>query len=798
MNTAGAWVRTLALVAIGSHTLGCSAGLDAGETTASEGEATATYDNVAKPIPTAFLSKKMNATLSNGDAPGNHCCTGTSASGYSCTNNCADSNGLITSAGVAKAADYYKATDQDSLTTFDKWKNYYGFPKRRPGESIDAYRKRANVVVYYNRTELALGRELGCSQNSNGIACYVSNYGDHFASVADWRNPDADSPDGSNGLKDAMYGKYTEGFKRKNTVVISYDPRREYNADDGRAVQFAAFGGDGNRLDKAQLDTMGARPIPQICTTCHGGVWDADTKTSWSAAVVNGIARYARFLPLITSTVTFSNQAPYRQQDQEEQIRVVNEFAWKARGNVHQDQSPTTGGSLTERQTWLMGWLYNASAGNTPMEGTLSFYRPDGVKGQYWEYAWPGGWSGTANQNMYNFTVLPFCDTCHMAMDPIPAGVNSTRQGQSGITYNLLKSFSDTVSAKNTFAAFMGVSSSGFGSRSSMLMPHAQNAFARFWGDPIFDSNCNYGGSSRVAGDCFLNHIGVWSGGRPAGADFARTNLSSLVPSTSASQECGLGNATSTSSTTGVDAGRRLASVVLGSTIVTQCADGCTAGSYCGGTETVYNSSSNRFPGVRQECRPFSSASNYGNCVQCGRLYQVPCQQVGSTCNTTLNPNCTSLPACHEGTSINGRCEDTVLSQGKTATQSSTAFGGSASRAVDGNADGNWNNGSVTHTSNSSAPWWKVDLGSTKKVSWIDIYNRTDCCYDRLKNFVVEYSTDNVNFTVISGGDFTGVSPVSSSMFSVVPPKAVDARYVRIRLLAADYLSLGEVFVRGW
>jgi hypothetical protein len=37
------------------------------------------------------------------------------------------------------------------------------------------------------------------------------------------------------------------------------------------------------------------------------------------------------------------------------------------------------------------------------------------------------------------------------------------------------------------------------------------------------------------------------------------------------------------------------------------------------------------------------------------------------------------------------------VARGKTATQSSTAFGGDASRALDGNTDGDFNAGSVTH-----------------------------------------------------------------------------------------------------
>ena len=74
----------------------------------------------------------------------------------------------------------------------------------------------------------------------------------------------------------------------------------------------------------------------------------------------------------------------------------------------------------------------------------------------------------------------------------------------------------------------------------------------------------------------------------------------------------------------------------------------------------------------------------------------------------------------------------------KPATQSSTYhYNGAASHAVDGDDDVNYHDGSCTHTRKSKNPSWRVDLGSSKKVSRVDIFNRADCCTDRLKNFEV-------------------------------------------------------------
>ena len=57
------------------------------------------------------------------------------------------------------------------------------------------------------------------------------------------------------------------------------------------------------------------------------------------------------------------------------------------------------------------------------------------------------------------------------------------------------------------------------------------------------------------------------------------------------------------------------------------------------------------------------------------------------------------------------------IALGKRVTQSSTAFGGDARRAVDGKVDGNYAHHSVTHTEFQSKPWWQVDLDKEENDS---------------------------------------------------------------------------------
>ena len=88
------------------------------------------------------------------------------------------------------------------------------------------------------------------------------------------------------------------------------------------------------------------------------------------------------------------------------------------------------------------------------------------------------------------------------------------------------------------------------------------------------------------------------------------------------------------------------------------------------------------------------------------------------------------------------------LAAGKTATQSSTEAGAAASRAVDGNTDGVFANGSVASTTevDEANPWWQVDLGnSAMSVTNVVLDNRTDaCCNARLENYTVFVSTTDM------------------------------------------------------
>jgi hypothetical protein len=253
--------------------------------------------------------------------------------------------------------------------TIRDWKEAFGFPARGADELLSDYRARANVAVYYNKNELGLGRELGCTEfvdgtdamgrKLSGVACYVTNYGALF------------------GEQELSLRAAVAGEIPKNTVCIAYRP----SFDAGFQVQFYVYGHDGNRQDWAQLDTLGPRPHPLVCTNCHGGSYDRDAH----------LVKDARFLPLDPNLVRFSEdpKTGLDRATQEERIRYANALAAKT--------------PLSPEQQAAFAGLYGDkldSPGRTAVADWV-----------------PPGWRDSQNdRQLYSRVVRPYCTTCHNAV----------------------------------------------------------------------------------------------------------------------------------------------------------------------------------------------------------------------------------------------------------------------------------------------------------------------------------------------------------------------------------------------
>ncbi|MFI1966339.1 discoidin domain-containing protein [Streptomyces pathocidini] len=142
----------------------------------------------------------------------------------------------------------------------------------------------------------------------------------------------------------------------------------------------------------------------------------------------------------------------------------------------------------------------------------------------------------------------------------------------------------------------------------------------------------------------------------------------------------------------------------------------------------------------------------------------------------------------------------TNLALGRPAEQSSTQ--GAASRATDGNTDGVWGHGSVAHTLQERQPWWQTDLGASADIGHVVLWNRVDCCPQRLHDFSVLVSDRPFGSAgldeLLSRGDvwshrYEGVAGRTTTV-----PVGAAGRYVRIQLgdpEEAGYLAMAEVQV---
>jgi alpha-L-fucosidase len=137
----------------------------------------------------------------------------------------------------------------------------------------------------------------------------------------------------------------------------------------------------------------------------------------------------------------------------------------------------------------------------------------------------------------------------------------------------------------------------------------------------------------------------------------------------------------------------------------------------------------------------------------------------------------------------------------KPATQKSTAWGGTPDRAVDGNVDGAFFDGSVTHTEEdgSAEPWWQVDLGADTAIGEIAVWNRTDCCSDRLSDYYVlvsdhPFTSDSLAATLAEPG-VTAYHELAIAGRPTRIPTTASGRHVRVQLKGNAPLTIAEVEV---
>eukprot|EP00058_Branchiostoma_floridae_P002515 XP_002588003.1 hypothetical protein BRAFLDRAFT_125400 [Branchiostoma floridae] len=179
------------------------------------------------------------------------------------------------------------------------------------------------------------------------------------------------------------------------------------------------------------------------------------------------------------------------------------------------------------------------------------------------------------------------------------------------------------------------------------------------------------------------------------------------------------------------------------------------------------------------KCGPGNAALG-ANPAQCDPTSGTPCCSPDGWCGAS-NDHC-QCSSCWDYRNV---------ARGKAALATSTAWDGAAARAVDGNTDSNYGGGSCTHTNNEANPSWRVDLGMTYAIDRVVIYNRRDCCGDRLNNFNIHIGDNpSVLENPKCGGNHQAGNVITVSC------SEMQGRYVFIRLPGSSRaLTLCEVQV---
>jgi hypothetical protein len=139
---------------------------------------------------------------------------------------------------------------------------------------------------------------------------------------------------------------------------------------------------------------------------------------------------------------------------------------------------------------------------------------------------------------------------------------------------------------------------------------------------------------------------------------------------------------------------------------------------------------------------------------------------------------------------------DALISRGKPATQSSISEWSRAPTVQQDAAiavNGAYDNRKF-HTARQQDPWWQVDLGGFFNITEIRLYNALDHTAGRFRHFSLAVSIDGQSWAEICRKeDDSPVGGVDGNFYTWRGVWPAWGRFVRVTLLAMDYLHLSQV-----
>lgn len=209
-------------------------------------------------------------------------------------------------------------------------------------------------AIYQNIADLDLGRNMFVLKFDNGdVASYVQNFA---------------TPDNA--------------LDRRNILATV---AMEYRADE-RLTTFYAYGANGRRVTKVDLDGRGEKFVPTLCAACHGG----KPKDDINGVYQNGGNIGSKWIAWDLDNYEYSDRLP--QAEQESEFRSMNQSVLCTTPSVSNAEL-------------VRGW-YGADASSN-CSNSLPEVDFNG------EYV-PNGWNDTPeHRELYLDVVRPSCRACH-------------------------------------------------------------------------------------------------------------------------------------------------------------------------------------------------------------------------------------------------------------------------------------------------------------------------------------------------------------------------------------------------
>ena len=270
--------------------------------------------------------------------------------------------------GDQEATAYYNTIDPGDATNpnLSAWWTNHGFG----ADGISG----AGIVraSYLNHNDLGFGRDMHCKVTGSDLACYVTNYG---------------APDQN--AANADYALARDPAQRLATVAMEY--RASEPAD--RRVRFFVYGGgdptQAKKLKFADLDGLGPKPVPHLCTVCHGGFYDNTPATN------NALHSRFREFDLPSFQYPDGRVWDYAPSPNSTSLSGAELTSFASLNKMVRDVAPIPTPIRSLIDAWYTGGF---GAGTAPVKPAV-----------------PSGWSSQVNgyHNVYGKS----CRTCHVARD---------------------------------------------------------------------------------------------------------------------------------------------------------------------------------------------------------------------------------------------------------------------------------------------------------------------------------------------------------------------------------------------